>query len=123
MQVYEPVHFDVRALPISSKRYRGEVYVLGQGEASILSWSPNCVKVAVNAEGILCLNQNYASGWHAKGGKIVRSHEGLLSIQVDRSDKVVTFYYLPLSFIFGAFITAFTSIGLVLTFLLKQKHF
>jgi hypothetical protein len=93
--------------------YRGESFLeAGTGRAEIVDWTMNRVKVAVSVDSAdrVVLNQNYDSGWRAcvsgsRGvhrGNASSSSEGLISISVQPGDSEVEFYYLPGSFVWGA---------------------
>lgn len=106
------------AIPWDDSRYRGEVFLLNTtGTVSITYFSPNRVKVSVNAskEGYIVLNQNYSPGWKVKGShhNEIESINGLISTFITADDQNVTFYYLPDSFLIGCFLTL-TSVFLIL---------
>ncbi len=104
---YEPVHIPISALPKESENYRGEAFLTNGGNASVSYFSPNkvVVQVSTTADGILALNQNYDSGWHANPGKAI-NYSGLVATDVKSSKGEITFYYMPVSFIAGLVITA-----------------
>jgi hypothetical protein len=127
VDAYEAIPFPIRAIPVGSKDYKGEVFLAGTaGEARFKVWTPNKYIISVNAidDGYLMVNQNYYPGWKVKGGngKIIESREGLLSIKITPNDKEVEIYYLPMSFIIGIIVTISSIIISVLVFLaLKNK--
>ena len=107
------------ALIRESPLYKGESFLLNdKGESSISYFSPNVVKVKVNVpeNDILVLNQNYDTGWKVKGTRDNRviSTKGLASVAVTSQDHLVTFYYLPTSFILGVLITSLTLVIILL---------
>lgn len=111
-------------IPASSPEYRGEAYLFkNRDKADIVYFSPNkvVVKTQTLKDDILVLNQNYYKGWKVKKDKIITSAlstKGLISIPVNQTDKLVTFFYLPDSFIIGALISAITILAVFL-FLFK----
>ncbi len=52
---------------------------------------------------VLVVNQNYDKNWKTFPPKMVKSHEGLISVEIDPSDRGIILYYLPYSFVFGVF--------------------
>ncbi|MBN1156576.1 hypothetical protein JXA85_03110, partial [Candidatus Woesearchaeota archaeon] len=123
---YERMHPDIRAYPkfrddgAEFIGYVGEAYVAETNQTLGYSqFSPNVVAVRTQGTtGTLVVNQNYYPGWRSSG-KEVRSHNGLLSVHVDKNDSVVEFYYLPSSFIIGLIITAISFTGTLCIFLRK----
>lgn len=81
--------------------YPGEAYIYETGEPQEITYfSPNKVIVRNTGEGTLVLNQNYHSGWKVRGGHVF-SKEDLVGTSVRKTQKEVTFYYLPSTFIIG----------------------
>lgn len=110
---YESMPVPVNAVWLGDPRYRGEAYLQGTaGRADYLFWSPNRLRVQVQAKGNgwLVINQNYYPGWKARGLETV-SVDGLLAVPVDPGVKVVEFYYRPNSFLVGAVVTFLTLIA------------
>jgi len=99
-------------LPYDSPEYKGETYFLGgQGKAELAYFSPNMLKVRVsdNPQGrVLVINQNYFTGWRVWGASLrsAEQFDGLLSTVVEEGEDEVTFFYIPLSFVVGALISA-----------------
>jgi len=91
--------------------YRGEVFFLDKNNyARIQYFSPNKIIVAVALQnaGTLVINQNYHSGWRAKGGSVF-NHDGLLALNLDKTGIYkVRFTYVPLDFYFGMIISVVT---------------
>lgn len=99
-----------------SPGYRGESYLEQEkGEARIEDWSMARVKVALSVESSdrLVLNQNFYPGWRVRvsgdaglrRGEASASSEGLVSTAVEPGDRVVEFFYLAISFVWGAWIS------------------
>ncbi|MBU0673290.1 MAG: hypothetical protein KJ950_01450 [Proteobacteria bacterium] len=113
IHAYESMPVPVNAVMVGDPRYRGEVYLQGTaGKAWYLFWSPNRLRVQVQAlgEGWLVINQNYYPGWKARGLKTA-SVDGLLAVPVAPGVKEVEFYYRPNSFVAGAVISFLTLIA------------
>ncbi len=113
---YERFHPLQVALPKESSareqygNYHGEAYFYETNEAlEISEFSPNKITIhSTNQEGTLMLNQNYVSGWKVTidGEKSAAINtDGLLSVKIRAENKEVVFYYLPMSFIIGLFLT------------------
>ncbi len=135
IKAYETANVPKNAIPKDSLNYKGEAFFWGtSGELSVDFWSPNRVVVSVHprGEGYLVLNQNYYSGWKAKESRSrkvqsvnCRSEaEGktgfsLLGVKISPEDKVVKFYYSPLSFQVGWIITCLTIVAGVLVWVRK----
>jgi len=127
IQAYEPLNVPRNAIPRNSLNYRGEAFFWGtSGKLSIDSWSPNRVVVSVQPrkEGYLVLNQNYYSGWKAKGkrprqvesvdcrsGGEAKSGYMLVGVRIFPEDKAIEFYYSPLSFKLGCIVTCLSILG------------
>jgi hypothetical protein len=115
---YEAVHLPIMAKPLNDSQYKkGEVYLIGEGTASLKRWTPNSVTVDVKGEGFVLMNQNYATGWHTNNNKPVIPLQGLLAARVDRNDTEVTFHYLPIAFSIGALVSLTTLIISILLLL------
>jgi len=130
INVYDPTPGPQNVLPKTSPFYRGESFFLNnKGSSTITYFSPNTVKVRVNTleDDILVLNQNYDNGWRVKGAKNnkVISTKGLVSVAVTPQDYLITFYYLPTSFLVGALISLSAVIIIILYRFEKvnKRHF
>lgn len=100
---YERIHLPIRALPYQDEQYKGEVYYNGSiGRPEVISITPNELRyrVSVDRPTRLVVNQNYDPGWYSTGHDVV-SHDGLISIDLDPNDEIVTLSYLPRSFLLG----------------------
>lgn len=138
---YETANVPRNAIPKSSDSYKGEAFLEGtSGELSIDIWSPNRVVVSVQArrdvrgfsprtnerahargEGYLILNQNYYPGWKVKGSQSrkVQPINSLLAVKISPEDKIVEFYYSPLSFQVGWIVTCLTILAGILIWVRK----
>lgn len=114
INAYETANVPRNALPIESKKYKGEVYLKNtKGEVYFKTWSPNKITISVDAEdkGYVVVNQNYyPGGWKVKGNKNqkVESVDGLLSVRVGPDENEVELYYFPISFVIGLIVTLIT---------------
>jgi len=120
----ESVPVPTNAVIFTAPDYRGEVFLEGtSGKASYDLWTPNRLKVNVDAagEGYVVINQNYYKGWRAKGGLTVEEVNGLLAVKVTPQIRTVELYYLPTSFVVGA-MTSMASLFLMLFGLRKFKQ-
>ena len=106
----------------SDPDYRGEAYLQdGNGTARIAAWTMSRVTVdtQLTASDSLLLNQNFFTGWKAKvydaDGRASRrpvvGQDGLVSVELQPGDCKVELYYLPDSFLWGAWISALTVVG------------
>ncbi len=112
----ESVPVPTNAAILTSPNYRGEVFLEGtSGNASYELWTPNRLKVRVEAagEGYVVINQNYYQGWRVKDGLTAEAVNGLLAVKVTPQVKTVELYYLPLSVVVGA-LTSIASLLLML---------
>jgi uncharacterized membrane protein YfhO len=111
--------------------YKGEAYLETSGDpASIREWSMARVKIAfqVDKPDRLVLKQNYLLGWRATilgstGSRQQLANDngsGLISVEVNPGDREVEFYYLPSSFIRGAWISGISLIVSV-SFLISRS--
>ena len=108
--------------------YRGESYVAnGRGGAQIANWTMSSVRVQVKTDeaDTLILNQNFYDGWTGRrreaGGHIdivpaQRSAKGLIAVPVTPQHTEVEFFYLPQSFVVGAWISATTLVACLVGF-------
>ncbi|KPJ60127.1 MAG: hypothetical protein AMS15_06545 [Planctomycetes bacterium DG_23] len=120
---YDPAHLPQYALGQEDEGYRGEAFMLsGEGSAEMIKFSPNkfIIKTSTSAPDTLIINQNFHPGWRAKGGR-VQAHQGLISTKVSSGEQIITFYFLPLSFLLGVALTLATSVGLIVLFI-RRKH-
>ncbi|MFH1606037.1 MAG: hypothetical protein ABIC91_01710 [Nanoarchaeota archaeon] len=115
------------ATPISSKNYRGEVYLLkNTGTAKYIYWSPNKLIVEINTQqaDTLIINQNYHEPWKSYSNKQkipVKNTNDLISVEIKPENKKITLYYLPTSFIIGSIITITTITGIIIWTRKKKK--
>jgi Bacterial membrane protein YfhO len=102
--------------------YKGEVYFENSKDTvSFSEWTMARVRVTfqVDHSDRLILNQNYSKGWRATiwGSAGLRDQPdatdkfGLVSIAIHPGDHEVEFYYLPNTFVTGAFISVITLVS------------
>ena len=80
--------------------------------------------VKTDYKNLLVLNQNYDTGWRVKGSmnnKVV-NYQGLVATEVDKGTSKVEFYYSPISFKIGLFIT-FNTYGIFIFYFMLKKMF
>jgi len=115
VECYETAEVPRRATPMGRPHYRGEVYLEGsEGTVTTAYWSPNRLRYALDVPkpAVLVVNQNYYSGWTARDGRPVTSHNGLLSVRVGPEDRFVELRYRRTSFTIGLVVSAICWIGL-----------
>jgi len=112
LEAYEVVSVEKGEVrTISDPGYRGEIYLeYSRGNVVMEYFSPNriVIEVDVNTPDVLVVNQNYFSGWKVrKNGKTLPAEaiRGLIATQVSPEDQKIIFYYMPLSFLSGLFVS------------------
>ncbi len=116
---YERTHLPIRAVPYQDEQYYGEVYYIGSdGRPEVVSITPNELRyrVSVDRPTKMVVNQNYDPGWYSTAHDVV-SFDGLLSVDIEPHDEVVTLSYLPRSFLLGQLLSF---IGFVLAALVYR---
>lgn len=99
----------------------GVVKFQATGSATIVSYELNSVTLRTDSagDGFLVLTDNYHPGWHAtvdgKNSKIYRADYSFKSVFVPKGNHIVTFQYLPQSFIIGIVVTV---VGIIAAFIL-----
>jgi hypothetical protein len=96
------------ARPVGAPDYHGEVWLTGQGKATIAEWSPNHVVVDVrgaDAGSMLVYNMNYDEGWRSDAGPVV-PHQNAVATQLGGGDARVTFRYRPPNLALGVLLAA-----------------
>lgn len=117
LDAYEVSHVKKgNVLTIHNPGYRGEVYLAGgKGSAAMVSFSPNKIVVAVNADDrdTLVLNQNYYKGWRVEGDRHMRAvaFNGLIAAGVGPADTRIIFRYRPDSFIMGCIVSGISMLA------------
>ena len=98
------------ARAVTDPTYKGEIFVEGDGTASLVTWSPNHAVIDVDGAGEgtrLVYNMNYDEGWRAviapEGAassieSVVVAHDDTVSTIVPPGRSRVTFRYRPQSF-------------------------
>ena len=118
-----------------SKSYKGEVYLKNKTNIKIVNktvirnetysvkvlfWSPNKIITEVNTSinNSLLINQNHMKGWRVFGtkDKVAKSNKGLISTEVSPENKLVIFYYMPLSFIWSSIITIISFLIMIIIY-------
>lgn len=104
----ESVPAPTKAIVFTASEYRGEVFLEGvEGTVRYTLWTPNCLKISVDAQGdgYVVINQNYYDGWKEKNGLKVEDRNGLLAVKVSPQVTTVELYYLPISFVVGVLVS------------------
>lgn len=95
--------------------------------ATIMSYKPNSVTIRTDSsqKALLFLSDNYYPGWKAyvdnKETKIYRSHYTFRSIVVPKGKHIITFSYIPQSFLIGLAVTAGSVLGILYLFWRDKK--
>ncbi len=119
---YEAIPAVKNAIPYGDPSYRGEFYLLDQGgELSQKYWSPNKLVFHYNIDrpDVLVVNQNYDKSWRTSQKRMVKSHDGLISVELQAGEGQVTLYYFPASFAYG--IVSFVAGVLLFIVMIKKK--
>jgi len=93
--------------------YRGEQYLVGSGQISLIDWSPNRLVYQVSAtdRARLVVNQNFDPGWRLREGTgDLAAFNGLLAVNIPRGEQRVVLVYRAPWFVVGAAISAVTLI-------------
>ena len=110
---YERIHLTTKVMPAFFddgtlvEEFRGDAYYPELNKtAEQVYFSPNKLKVKVDVEEptLLVINQNFHPGWKVKDKKVF-GYNGLIATEVTEKDEMVSFYYLPGSFIVGLLIS------------------
>ncbi len=123
LECYGAPPFDEKgAIARSDARYRGEVFVLGEGEAELRGWTPNHAIVAlkeVRPGARLVYNTNFDAGWRAtidndEGQQSARvvALEHRVAVELPAGDSSVTLRYEPPGFGVGVVLALLTLLGL-----------
>jgi hypothetical protein len=113
----EYVAFPSLVLGADDPAYRGEHYLVGDGTARALAWTPNVLSYEVDmpGPGILVVNQNFDPGWHLAAGEgEVVAHDSLLAIRLPAKTQRLTLAYRGNRFREGLAITILTAVAWLL---------
>lgn len=101
-------------------------YLAGKhGETRVQKFSPNAIKIWVKSDrqDTLVLNQNFHKGWRIREpGFRVISFKGLIATNIAQGSQAITFYYLPNTFLLGAFISIFGLLFLAYMYMKFRKR-
>jgi hypothetical protein len=129
LDAYEVVQIEkkgVRAL--WEEGYRGEAFLLGgAGQADVVSFSPNTVRIKTSAENPdkLVMNQNYYTGWNVrKNGRSypAEPYDGMVSTPIPAGASDIEFYYLPQSFLIGLTVSLVSIVFISSCYIVKGKR-
>jgi len=121
LESYEIVEIkkgDIRT--VGNSNYKGEAYLIESDEDVLIKYfSPNKITISANIKNddILVLNQNYYKGWLIKDGFDIREakkFKGLISTNISPGKREITFYFLPLTFLLGTFISSLSILVMVI---------
>ncbi len=123
-------NFDINNSVVLEKSIAGVVPQANfLGNAKISTYSPNkiVINTTASAKSLLVLTDNYYPGWYAiidgKNANVLRANYSFRAVVIPQGNHIVTFIYKPLSFIFGAIISATAFILFLIVFILRQKLF
>jgi len=122
----DPLHVKRQAIPEHRDDYPGEAFLLESQEAPRITYfSPNKLKVEGKSEArdFLILNQNFYPGWRIfEDGKTAKaiSKDGLIAAEVEGGEFTLLFYFLPISFLLGAALSAMTIAGTSLALIWRR---
>ena len=101
---YEPSSQGMNAIGSNQAGYHGEQYLVGNGDLSLVRWTPNVLDYEVDARGpaTVVINQNYDSEWAVVQGtgKLVKLY-GLLAVRVPSGKQHLELRYYSTSFLHG----------------------
>jgi hypothetical protein len=121
VDAYETIPIAPHAIPRSSKHYRGEWYLRGNGNLSLKSWNPNRLVFAFASAKAdrLVINQNFQKGWRTSRGTIT-CQDGLLAVDLPPGGYALSVWYRPLSFTLGMGVSIVTLAGMAVFFCLRR---
>ena len=113
------------AFSFDDPRYRGEAWFEEEaGKVIRVTVTPNRIKITTNGAGkTLFINQNYDSGWKARGAQpgAISVRNGLISADLSPGQREIELVYFPYSFLAGTLITLISWL-LLLYGWLSPKH-
>ncbi len=115
-------HPTPEALAVDDPAYRGEL-VATAGTASLISWTPNVVRIAVTAPAgaaRIVLNQNAAPGWRASGARAALDPAARVLTFTARADGTVTLRYRPPLLLAGMGVSA-AALGVAALLALRRR--
>jgi hypothetical protein len=113
----------VSALAPNETGYRGEQYLLGNGEVTLARWTPNALSfdLDVPASTTLVVNQNYYRSWHVARGQgevIPLNGDSRIGVQVPGQKQRIVVSYWSWPFLIGLWI----SLGTLVAMLALWRH-
>ncbi len=88
--------------------YRGEVWIENNECMAVMQfWSPNRLiyNVQCHTSSRLVVNQRFEKGWRSADGRMLKPHDGLISMSVTPSDSTITLFYRPQLFTPGCIVS------------------
>jgi len=119
------------AIARSDRRYHGEAFVLGSGNANIRAWTPNRAEIElkeVRAGSRLIYNTNFDGGWQAmvendSGEHRVRpiALDNRVAVELPQGDSVVVLRYRPPGFGIGVVLASLTALGFAFALAFRRQ--
>ena len=106
--------------------YRGEYFVLGEGGAKQLGWSPNRLRFDVSAQApaTLVINQNFDKDWQLTSGQgTIVSERDLLAVQVPAGREELTLTYRPAHIVWALLLTFLAAVGAISLWLWETRNY
>lgn len=114
---YEYTPWPTSVLGFNQSGYRGEQYMVGQGQVELLRWSPNRLQYEIEAPtpATLVVNQNYDRNWELRqgAGQIV-DEGGLLAVQVPAATQQIDLVYSGWAWKVGSVVSLVSLVAAVL---------
>jgi uncharacterized membrane protein YfhO len=125
IDTFSTINCVAHAFSFDDPSYRGEAWIEEEaGKVLRVAITPNRIKVETNGAGkTLLINQNYDSGWRARGKQTVAisSRNGLISADISPGQREIEFVYFPSSFLAGALITLIAWVLILYTWLSPRR--
>jgi len=102
--------------------YRGEFYLLGDGNVKQASWTPNRLDYDLNvpAPTSLVINQNMYPGWRVVDGEgETYSEGGLLAVHIPSGNQRIEIAYRPTNIVWAYLLTFLATVTLVAVWLIE----
>ena len=95
---------EAHAVGFNQPGYRGEEFLEGRGDVSLVDWTPNVLTFHVDSpeRAVLVVNQNYDPAWTlARGEGEVFSNEGRIGVRIPAGSGEVVLRYRSRAFEWG----------------------
>jgi len=124
LNCYDYSHLDTAAVASNHPTYKGEQYIVGEGEVHLTRWSPNVLEYDVNVPGpaTLVVNQNFHAPWRlTEGAGTVASRAGLISVQLPAGSQHIVLEYVSRGFRIGVFMALLGLAGVIFLFRREKR--